>query len=116
VRVGTLSMMQGMSAVSQDLPPFTVGCEINTLIGLNTVGLRRAGLTSPQRVEIRRLYHLLFRSGKRMSVAIEEARPQFTSDVAKLLLDFAATTKRGLCMPAVTKRDSTATGDEEEGE
>jgi len=109
-------MMQGLSAVSQDLPPFTVVREINILSGLNTVGLRRAGLTSPQRVEIRRLYHLLFRSGKRLSAAIEEARPQFTSDVAKLLLDFAATTKRGLCMPAVTRRDEVATGEEEEGE
>ena len=42
-RVGTLALMQGGSAISQDLPPFTMAHRVNELCGLNVVGLRRAG-------------------------------------------------------------------------
>src|SRR5208283_2421091 len=45
VRVGTLALMQGGSAISKDLPPYTVARGGNGICGLNTVGLRRAGLT-----------------------------------------------------------------------
>jgi len=51
VRVGTLAMMQGGSAISKDLPPYTMAHEVNTLCGLNIVGLRRAGLTPAERLE-----------------------------------------------------------------
>ncbi len=50
VHVGTLALMQGGSAVSKDLPPYTVARGYNSICGLNTVGLRRAGLTSDQRL------------------------------------------------------------------
>ncbi|PYI81986.1 MAG: acyl-[acyl-carrier-protein]--UDP-N-acetylglucosamine O-acyltransferase, partial [Verrucomicrobia bacterium] len=57
VRVGMLALMQGGSAISKDLPPFTVARGDNGICGLNTVGLRRAGFTSEQRLELKRLYH-----------------------------------------------------------
>jgi UDP-N-acetylglucosamine acyltransferase len=95
-------MMQGGSAISQDLPPYTVASGTNQLSGLNTIGLRRAGLTNEQRLEIRRLFHLLFRSGRVLKDAVAQARDEFKSDAAKLLIDFVATTKRGVC--AVTRR------------
>ncbi len=97
-RVGTLALMQGGSAISQDLPPFTVALRGNEICGLNVVGLRRAGYTAEQRMELKRIYHLLFRSGKNLRAAVEEARKKFTSPGAKVLLDFAAEAKRGVCM------------------
>ena len=65
-RVGTLALMQGGSAISKDLPPFTVAMRVNEICGLNSVGLRRAGFTTEQRLELKRLYHLLFRGGKNL--------------------------------------------------
>src|SRR5262249_29759605 len=62
-----------------------------------TVGLRRAGFTSEQRLELRRLYHALFRSGQRLSTALAAARKEFTSAIATMLLDFMASAKRGVC-------------------
>jgi UDP-N-acetylglucosamine acyltransferase len=97
VRVGALALMQGGSAISKDLPPFTVARGHNGICGLNAVGLRRAGFTNEQRLELKRLYHLLFRSGKRRSVAIEAARQEFASEPARALIDFVATSRRGLC-------------------
>jgi UDP-N-acetylglucosamine acyltransferase len=96
-RVGTLAMMQGGSAISLDLPPFTMLSQGNLMCGLNVVGLRRAGFSAEQRTELKRLYHLLFRSGKNLRGAVAEARKNFTGDAAKILLDFVAEAKRGVC-------------------
>jgi len=96
-RVGTLAMMQGGSAISKDLPPFTVALRVNEMCGLNSVGLRRAGFTAEQRMELKRLYHLLFRSGKNLRAALGEAQKKIASAPAKILLDFMAGAKRGVC-------------------
>ncbi len=96
-RVGTLALMQGGSAISQDLPPFTVAMRINEICGLNIIGLRRAGFPAEQRLELKQLYHALFRSGQNLRAAIEAARKEFTSPVAKNMLDFVAGAKRGVC-------------------
>jgi UDP-N-acetylglucosamine acyltransferase len=97
VRVGTLAIMQGGSAISKDLPPFTVARGGNGICGLNAVGLRRAGFTAEQRLELKKLYHALFRSRKNLRPATAEARKNFSSPAAKVLLDFVAGAKRGLC-------------------
>ena len=96
-RVGTLALMQGGSILSQDLPPFTVALRLNEICGLNVVGLRRAGFTAEQRAELKRLYHLLFRRGRNLRVAVAEAQKIFTSAHARALLDFIAEAKRGVC-------------------
>jgi len=96
-RVGTLAIMQGGSAVSQDLPPFTMAHGNNGLCGLNTVGLRRAGFSDAERLELKRLYHKLFLSGLKLSQALTEARKEFVSVPAMRLLDFIAASKRGVC-------------------
>jgi UDP-N-acetylglucosamine acyltransferase len=97
VRVGTLAMMQGGSAISKDLPPFTVARGDNGICGLNSVGLRRAGYGSEERVELKRLYHLLFRSGRKMTEAIAAGREQFSGNAARIMLDFVQAARRGVC-------------------
>jgi UDP-N-acetylglucosamine acyltransferase len=96
VRVGRLALMQGGSAISKDLPPFTVARGANGMCGLNIVGLRRAGFTPAQRLELKRLYHALFRSGRRLVEAMAAARAEFSSPEAQELLDFVASAKRGI--------------------
>ena len=97
VRIGMLSLMQGGSAISKDLPPFTIARGDNGICGLNTVGLRRAGLSSEERLELKKLYHVLFRSGQNMSNAIAVAELHFSSDRARMMIDFITTSKRGVC-------------------
>lgn len=97
VRVGTLAMMQGGAGISKDLPPFMVARGNNHVCGLNTVGLRRAGFSSEERLELRRLYHVLFRSDRRSLEARREAAERFTSAAAQLVLDFLAKSQRGVC-------------------
>lgn len=107
VRVGTLALMQGGSAISKDLPPFTVARGDNHICGLNTVGLRRAGLTPAERLELRQLYHALFRQGRNLGAAVAEARNRFTSGPAKIMLEFLRGSKRGVCADARKTQPST---------
>ena len=96
-RVGTLAIMQGGSAVSKDVPPFTIARGDNGICGLNTVGLRRAGFSAAERLELKKLYHALFRGEKLFRSACAEAEKNFTGTGAKVMLEFIAAAKRGVC-------------------
>jgi UDP-N-acetylglucosamine acyltransferase len=100
VRVGTLALMQGGSAISKDLPPYTVARGGNGICGLNTVGLRRAGLSPAERLELKQLYRALFREGRNLRAAVASARAEFKSASAKVMLDFLAGSQRGVCRDA----------------
>jgi len=95
-RIGTLAMMQGGAAISKDLPPFTVATGPNAICGLNIVGLRRAGFKSEERLELKRLYRALFRSGKNLRAAVADAQAAFTSAPARIMLEFIAASQRGV--------------------
>lgn len=97
VRVGALALMQGGAAVSKDLPPFTIARGQNGICGLNTIGLRRAGLAPGERLELRRLYQMLFRRARSWRAGLDEARAAFHGEHARALLDFVAASKRGVC-------------------
>ena len=97
VRVGTLTMMQGGSAISKDLPPYTVARGYNAISGLNTVGLRRAGMGAAERLELKQLYHALFRTTSNLRTALAKVQSEFSSAPSRVLLDFVAASKRGVC-------------------
>jgi len=105
-RVGTLAIMQGGSAVSKDLPPFTVARGDNGICGLNVIGLRRAGFSAEERLELKKLYHALFRSGKNFSEAVSGAQKVFLSPGARVMLEFVAAAGRGVCADHGTARGS----------
>lgn len=96
-RVGTLALMQGGAGIGKDLPPYTIARGVNRLCGLNAIGLRRAGFKPEQRLELKRLYHLLFRGGRRLEEVLDEARDRFKEETARVLLDFIASGTRGFC-------------------
>lgn len=104
-RVGTLALMQGGSAISKDLPPFTIALRDNEICGLNVIGLRRAGISADERLELKRLYHSLFRSGQNLRSAVAKAMDEFQSGPAKTLLEFVANARRGVCADVSSERD-----------
>lgn len=95
--VGTLALMRGGTAVSKDVPPYTIALGDNRISGLNIIGLRRAGMSPAERLELKRLYAMLFRRKGRLSVALTEARAHFSSLPAQTMIEFAAASKRGIC-------------------
>ena len=73
VRIGDYAMVGGGSRVPQDVPPFmrAVGDPLR-LVGVNTVGLTRAGLAPADRDALARASRLLFNSSRSRSEALEE--------------------------------------------
>ena len=96
-RVGSMAMMQGCSGVSLDLPPFTIVRGINGMCGLNSVGLKRAGFSSEERLELKQTYRALFMGSDLMKDAIAKARERFTGVLAEQFLDFIDSSERGTC-------------------
>ena len=98
MRVGRLVIVQGSSAFSKDLPPFTLAAERNTVFGLNVIGLRRAGFSAAQRDEIKRAFKLLYLSGLNTRQALERSREMKWTQPGREFFDFVEKTgKRGIC-------------------
>jgi len=98
MHVGRMVMVQGSSAFGKDLPPFVIAAERNCVFGVNVVGLRRAGLSSKERDEIKAAFKLVYLSGLNISQALEKAATMKFGAPAREFLDFVANAKkRGIC-------------------
>ncbi|HMP71982.1 MAG TPA: acyl-ACP--UDP-N-acetylglucosamine O-acyltransferase [Kiritimatiellia bacterium] len=99
VRIGRLAMLGGLSAIGKDVPPFcmTRSGDVNLIVGLNVVGLRRAGFAPEQRKEVRRAFDLLYRSGLNVSQALKKMKAEFTEGPALEVLEFVEGSERGIC-------------------
>ncbi len=97
-RIGRLVIAQGLSGFSKDVPPFTMAAEVNTVVGLNNVGLKRAGFSPAVRTEIKAAFALIYRSGLNVSQALAAAHEQIWGPEATEFFDFIrSATKHGVC-------------------
>lgn len=81
-RVGRIAMVGGLARVAQDVPPFVmVDGDSDLLVGLNRVGLRRAGFTQEQISELKAAYRLFYRSGLSFEERLEALSGEYSSDV-----------------------------------
>jgi UDP-N-acetylglucosamine acyltransferase len=98
MRIGRLVMVQGSSAFGKDLPPFTLAAERNSVMGINSVGLKRAGFSAQDRDEIKAAFKLIYLSGLNLSQALEKAATMKVGAAAREFFDFIEEAKkRGLC-------------------
>ncbi len=100
-RIGTRAMIGGNSMVSHDAPPYCmVQGDRARLVGVNVIGMKRAGMDPELVGLIKRVFRLLFwRSGllkDRLTTARKLAEGY--SEVDRIF-EFVETSKRGLCMP-----------------
>ena len=107
-RIGRIAMIGGLARLDQDVPPFmTVDGESNKVVGLNRVGLRRAGIDAEQRTELKEAYHLLYRGGLKWEALLEAMEQQYTAGPAAELAPFLQNTTRGYVRERHTPRKST---------
>jgi UDP-N-acetylglucosamine acyltransferase len=98
MHVGRLVMVQGSSAFGKDLPPFVTAAERNYVVGLNVVGLRRAGFSARDRDELKTAFKLLYTSGLNISQALGKAETMnFGAPVREFFEFVAGAKKRGIC-------------------
>jgi UDP-N-acetylglucosamine acyltransferase len=62
-KIGRIGMISGVSASSKDVPPFLIVQGFNNILGVNVVGMRRAGVPTPHIDAVRRAYFLMFKMG-----------------------------------------------------
>jgi UDP-N-acetylglucosamine acyltransferase len=71
-RIGTLAMLGGFSRISTNIPPYMLVSGIpEKEYDINKIGLRRAGISSKVRGELKQAYRLIYRSNLNMTQALE---------------------------------------------
>jgi UDP-N-acetylglucosamine acyltransferase len=97
VRIGRLAMLSGCSASTKDIPPFIVQQNIDTVVGVNVIGMRRAGMTTEQIDAVRLAFRLLFREGMPLSVAVTRIEEELGDiDAVNEMLTFIRQCHRGI--------------------
>jgi UDP-N-acetylglucosamine acyltransferase len=97
-RVGTFAMVGGLSRVTHDIAPYTIGGGVPYKFGgLNMIGLKRNGFSLETRRELSKAFKLTFRS----KLFIEEALVKIEEEVKPLpevlhWVNFCKMSKRGL--------------------
>ena len=100
-KIGRLAMIAGGVRVNLDAPPFFLygGLYIKP-DGLNKVGLRRAGFTREQMNVLKQAYQLLYRSGLKLSDALERIEREIPDENTLHLVEFIRGSKRGIAREA----------------
>lgn len=113
-RIGRYAMVGGMSRVTHDVPPFTIGAGSPYKIGgLNLIGLKRHGFSLEKRKALTKAFRFLYRSKLSVQEAIETTKKELvlTPEIEQWIA-FCATTKRGLI--DVGRHEETPSEDEGE--
>ena len=106
VRIGDHVMCQGNSGFSQDLPPFVVGADINTVVGINVVGLKRAGYSPEDRKEIKSAFREIYHSPRTLESILQEVGDQALSKpLQKFYQFFREKSKKGVCVRTSRRRE-----------
>lgn len=95
-RVGRIAMVGGMARVTQDVLPFVmIDGASNAVVGLNRVGLRRAGMTRDEMAAVKEAYRIVYRSGESFARRLELLTERFPGGPASEFEPFLRDTSRG---------------------
>ncbi len=99
VKIGRNAMVGGMSKLVQDVVPYTlVDGHPAKVVGLNNVGISRAGIPLEARRLIKKAYKILYRSGLSLAEAIAVIEQEVDScEEVEHFLRFLRNAERGIC-------------------
>ena len=97
-RVGCYAMVGGMSRVTHDVPPYTIGGGIPYKFGgINSIGLKRHSFSNKQRKILAQVFKLTYRSGMNLEEVYRtiEAQVEIIDEV-RHWVNFCRSSQRGL--------------------
>jgi UDP-N-acetylglucosamine acyltransferase len=96
--VGDYSMLAGCSKIVKDVPPYvTIDGNPATVIGLNSVGLKRAAFSSETRNKIKHAYKVLYHSKMNIKQALSVLKSENdSSSEVQYIINFFETSERGV--------------------
>lgn len=96
-RIGSLAMVGGQAHVNQDVPPYvTVDGQSSCVVGLNQIGLRRAGFTHDDVRQLKEAYRVIYRRGLKWQEILDCLKSEFPEGPAALFHQFLSATTRGI--------------------
>ncbi len=98
VKIGAHSMVGGLSRITQDIPPFTIGAGIPyKLAGLNIIGLKRSNISIEVRSALTKAFKITYRSGLYLKDALRKIDNELEKNsYIQHWIRFCSTSKRGL--------------------
>jgi UDP-N-acetylglucosamine acyltransferase len=97
-KIGRLAMVAGNTRVNLDLPPFFMYAGHDARpVGLNVVGLKRAGFSVAQVATIKKAYRALYRSGLKLEDALTKIESELADENTLHLVRFVRSSARGIC-------------------
>ena len=97
VRIGRLALLSGCSATTKDIPPFVIQQYIDTVVGVNVIGMRRAGFTHGQIDAVRQAFKILFRDNMVLPAALERIEAELGQvDSVAEMVTFLRQSHRGI--------------------
>lgn len=120
-RVGAYAYIGGMAKVVADVPPYMLVDGTPACVrSVNVIGMRRAGIAPADRRAVQDAHRLLYRSGLAPGRALERVRSELAPNpLVETLIQFVASTKRGICGPpggwAGGRQDEASAESEPEG-
>lgn len=107
-RIGRLAMVGGMARVIQDVPPFVmIDGSTGLIVGLNRVGLRRAGIDRHQISDLKEAYQVMYRSGLSLDERLETLESEFSTGPCAEYTEFFRGGSRGFVRERRTPPGST---------
>jgi UDP-N-acetylglucosamine acyltransferase len=96
-KIGRLAMIAGNCRVNLDAPPFFLyhGFDLEP-VGLNTVGLKRTGIST---ANLKKAFRLLYRSDLKLADAVQRISSECDSAETRELVGFIESSKRGITRP-----------------
>lgn len=96
-RIGRQCMIGGTARVVKDVPPFvTIDGASNFVVGLNTIGLRRSGMSGRDILPLKQAYRVIYRSCLSWSAVLAHLATEFPDGAAAEFHRFCVGTKRGI--------------------
>jgi len=97
-RIGTHSIVGGLSRINKDVPPYSKVAGIPTKVyGLNIVGLTRRNFPKDVIANLKRAFRIIFRGGLNTTQALARVREEVDLiPEVEYLLDFISKTERGI--------------------
>jgi UDP-N-acetylglucosamine acyltransferase len=109
VRIGRLALLSGCSATTKDIPPFIIQQGINCVVGINVVGMRRAGMTHAQINAVRHAFHVLYRQGQTVAAALDQLEGELGAiDAVVEMIAFIRQSTRGISLADEHSRGTAA--------
>lgn len=106
-RIGKHVITAGGSLVRKDIPPYVkVGGEPPAYAGVNSVGLRRRGLSNEKIVEIQDIYRMIFQMKMNVSQAVSYVEGEMPSTPERdEILQFIKNSPRGIIRGYATTKE-----------